>query len=259
MNSGKNLLTLLASISSSINEGVEALQNQKVTNETLTYEIQKNTTKAAVRTIEEIGSGNSVAVNEYGNFYMSIIQRFLGDDNRSSFIVDDRYRYIISENTMTSTYILTAYLIRTNNIDAAKSILNRKVRGKLENHYVARTVYTLRSRAGIEKYSRGWCIGIGEKLFKRDKELQSLFFHDNEKFLDLLCQVDFLQYYLEFKKSNDLYHGYPNFLYYPKKHVDPLITTLEEQGEDKIILEEVVAGLARINAGEFFTQNRWRH
>lgn len=220
--------------------------------------LKKRLIKTTLKTIGEVADGNQAAVREYENFFMAVLQRFIGDEDRISFIVDTNTRYLIAENTVTQAYILTAYLIRIHDLNSAESILTKKVRGKLENHYVSRTVFTLRSRAGLEKYSRGWCIGIAEKLFKRDKDLQSVFFHDNEQFLDLLCQVDFLQYYLEFKKSGDLYHGYPNFLYYPKKHVLPFIDLLIESGEPQDEVKDVANSVREINAGEFFTQNQWR-
>lgn len=258
MSSTKSLLSILAATSSAINEGVESLQAQKITSEQLIGDVDKKLLKATLKTIDEVADGNESAIREYENFFTSVLQRFIGDEDRVSFIVDTKTRYLIAENSVAQAYILAAYLIRIQDIKSAEGILTRKVRGKLENHYVSRTVYTLRSRAGLEKYSRGWCIGIGEKLFKHSKDLQAIFFHDNEQFLDLLCQVDFLQYYLEFKKSGDLYHGYPNFLYYPKEHVASLFELLVESGEPQGRVNDVAHSVAEINAGEFFTQNRWR-
>ena len=258
MSNGNNLLSSLASASAAVNENVELLESKKITSETLVAEIEKSLTKATIKTIEAIAEGNQVAVSEFGNFYMAIVQRFIGDQDKISFIVDTNTRFMIAENTMAQAYILVAYLLRINDLDSAKLTLARNVKGKLEGHYVARTIYTLRSRAGLEKYSRGWCIGIAEKLFKRDKDLQSLFFHDNDQFLDLVCQADFLQYYLEFKQDNDLYRGYPNFLYYPKKHVEPLFDKLIEHGEDEEQLKELVSAVKKITAGDFFMRNAWK-
>lgn len=258
MSSMESLLSFLSKTSSAINEGVESLQTQKISSDQLINDVEKRLTKTTVKTINEIASDNKNAVSEYENFFMSVLQRFMSDEEKTSFIVDTKTRYMIAENSVAQAYILSAYLIRVHDLHSAESILTKKVRGKLENHYVSRTVYTLRSRAGLEKYSRGWCIGIAEKIFKKDKDLQGIFFHDNEQFLDLLCQVDFLQYYLEFKKSGDLYHGYPNFLYYPKKHVLPLLDVLVESGEPRDQVNDVVNSVAKINAGEFFTQNQWR-
>lgn len=258
MNNKKSLLSLLAAASSAIDKGIDSLQAQKTTSEQLVIDVEKKFTKVTIKTIDEVAAGNSGAIREYENFLAAVLQRFMGDEDRVSFMVDTKTRYLIAENSVAQAYILAAYLIRVQDIKSAESILIKKVRGKLENHYISRTVYTLRSRAGLEKYSRGWCIGIGERIFKQNKDLQSIFFHDNEQFIDLLCQVDFLQYYLEFKKSGDLYHGYPNFLYYPKERTAPLFDSLVESGESQEQVEDVARSVAQINAGEFFTQNQWR-
>jgi|GEM_PF-6952793 len=258
MSSIRSLLSFLSKTSSAINEGVESLQAQKITPDQLISDVEKRLTKTTVKTINEIADNNKNALSEYESFFMSVLQRFMSDEEKTSYVVDTKTRYIIAENSVAQAYILAAYLIRVHDLQSAESILTKKVRGKLENHYVSRTVYTLRSRAGLEKYSRGWCIGIAEKIFKKDKDLQGVFFHDNDQFLDLLCQVDFLQYYLEFKKSGDLYHGYPNFLYYPQRHVLPLLDLLVESGEPQGLVNDVVHSASKINAGEFFTQNQWR-
>lgn len=258
-----DFLEVFANSSAELMGMAKLLKEDKLTVEMLSEKLNEIMNTCTVKAIDASSvnasiNGRSSVVSDYSDFYSSIVKLFVEGRNGIAFSADDAQRYIIAENVVSFVYLYCAYLIRTDKIADAEFTLKKKIRGSLESHYVPRAVYTLRSRAGVERDVPGWCIGIAQEQFQKSNSIQSRFFFNKDQLIDLLCQVDFLQYYLEFKVSDEVYHGFPNFLFFEQRRTQPIIEKIMARDGNRSEMEQLVKDLKEIKGGSFFTGNRWR-
>ncbi len=247
-------LKIMAQASTKLQKRIDRYGNQSSKDDKFADEIANIFTKVVTDLIYQEFSGEKKVVKEYANFYKSSIENIHDGLRSSPFAPQDKF--LSMQNIISATYIFAAYLIKVDQLNDAKLLLCQSSDKLMKRHYLSRAVLTLSARSGQGSAMRGWFIGIAENIFSQYPDVKEIFYHDKDQYLDYLCQVDFMQFYFEFLKSEDYFSGYPNFLFYEKKRVQPLINKLSEREEDTR-MPELIGFASSLSSGEFFMNNRW--